>query len=107
MKYIFSTPNEYIPETLKSGPEGVFITFHYHACSNMKTQCKLSPTNVLLGKPRSYNQVTTYIEPVAMMFRVSPTNLPFLKESIGLARIMQYDIVNEIYYVDNGYCEER
>lgn len=106
-KYKFSTPNEYDMSSLKSAEEGVFITFHYHACSNMKTQCRFPPTNVLLSQPRPYNQVTTCMEPVCMAFRVSPANLPFLRESIGPARIMQYDIVNEIYYVDNGRCNER
>lgn len=106
MKYKFATPDEYTELNLKDAEEGVFITFMYSACSNVKTQSSGKPRNVLLGLPREYNQVTTNLHPVAMMFRVSPTNLPFLRESIGSARIMQYDIVNEIYYVDNGFVEK-
>lgn len=106
MTYKFATPNEYTLDTLKSAPEKTFITFYYQACSNVKVKSNVPPTNVLLDLPRSYNYTTTAVSPVCMAFRVSPENLPFLRECIGPARIMQYDIVNEIYYVDNGYCEE-
>lgn len=105
MKYQFATPDQYCLDTLKIAEEGVFITFLYQACSNVKTQCYTPPTNVLLDLPRLYQYTTTASNPVAMAFRVSPTNLPFLRESIGPARSMQYDIVNEIYYEDNGYAE--
>lgn len=107
MTYKFATPNEYTLDTLKSAPEKTFITFYYSACSNMKTQCSVPPVNVLLDIPREYYQCTISTVPVAMAFKVSVSNLPFLKESLGKARIMQYDIVNEIYYVDNGFCEDR
>lgn len=107
MKYKFTTPNEYNESTLKTAEEGVFITFTYNTCSNIRVQSCTEPINVLIDSPRSYNQTTTASKPIAMMFKVSPANLQFLKECIGQARIMRYDIVNEIYYVDNGYCEER
>lgn len=106
-KYKFCTPDELTEVDFKLAPYGSFISFAYLANSNVKVQCQTEPINVLIAPPRPYNQVTTAMQPVAMMFKVKPEGVDFLKQSIGPARIMQYDIVNEIYYVDNGYCEER
>lgn len=79
----------------------------YQAHSNVRVQNATPPTNVLLGDPRLYMFATSALSPVCMAFKVSLENLALLKESLGKARIMQYDIVNEIYLVDNGYCESR
>ena len=107
MKYKFATPDEYKLDTLKSAEEGTFITFYYQACSNVRIQSTLAPSIMLLDSPREYFHTTGQIIPVAVAFKVSLANLPLIKESLGKARIMQYDIVNEIYLVDNGYCEDR
>lgn len=106
-KYRFCTPSEFTEADFKLAPYGSFISFSYRACSNVKVQCQTEPLNVFLDQPRDYRDVTTAMRPVAMMFKVKHEDLDFIKQSIGRARIMQYDIVNEIYYVDNGYAEER